>query len=222
MRYEMCVWDLDGTLLHTLPGLRYFDNKTLEHFGFRQITPEDSFELIKYPLGQYYENMLLKGGCPEEKIDELAPEVTAYDFSLYSADCTRMIEEFTGVKETVRKLNEMKIVNAVHSNKFDSISKKIVKTFFEDEITYICGQSDDHPSKPKPGSLDKLLKETGIPSERVLYIGDTEVDILTARNNHVDCAAVTWGYQLRDVLESYHPDYLIERPEEIVRIIKEK
>ena len=222
MHYEMCVWDLDGTLLHTLPGLRYFDNLTLEHFGFRPVTFEQSYELIKYPLGQYYENMLQMGGCPPEKIDELVPAVTAYDFDLYRSDCMRLIEEFPDVKETISQLKKLQIINAVHSNKFDSISKQIVKTFFRDEIDFVCGQSDDHPSKPKPGCLEPLLRETGIRPEKILYIGDTQVDILTARNNHVDCAAVTWGYQKKDVLEGYQPRYIVDRPQEILEIIKEK
>ena len=221
MRYQMCVWDLDGTLLHTLPGLRYFNNRTLKHFGFRPVSYEESYELIKYPLGQYYENMLLMGGCPMEEIAKIVPDVTAYDYGLYCEDCTKLIEEFPGVKDTIRELRKMQIISAVHSNKYDRISKQIVKTFFDEEIALVCGQSDDHPSKPKPGCLDPLLKATGILPERVLYIGDTQVDILTAQNSHIDCAAVTWGYQTRDVLESYHPAYLIDSPEEILEIMKE-
>ncbi len=221
MRYKMCVWDLDGTLLNTLPGLHYYDNETLKHFGFNTISYEDSIGLIKYPLGQYYQNLLRLGGCPEEKIDDIVDELTDYDFNIYREDPLYLLEEFPGVRETLRGLKEEGVVNAVFSNKFEEICIASVSHFYREYVTYIFGQTADSISKPKKGCTDRLIEASGFSKEEILIIGDTEVDMLTARNNDIDCLAVTWGYQDIDVLKTYDPEYIVSDPREIVNIIKE-
>ena len=220
MKYKLCVWDLDGTLIHTLPTLHYFDNLSLRHFGFGQISYEQSLILIKYPLGQYYQNLLRMGGCKEEKIDEIVDEVTRYSFDLYNADCTFKAEEFEGVRETLKKIKEMGIQNAVFSNKFQEISEKIVDHYYKDEISKVYGQHPDHPSKPQIGCTQRILESTGLSSDEILIVGDTEVDILSGKNNHIDCVSVTWGYQTRDVLMKLEPEYIIDRPEELLEILR--
>ena len=220
MEYKLCVWDLDGTLLDTLPALHYYNNLSLIHFGYQPVTYDQMIILIKYPLGQYYENLLRMGGCPEEKVDETAAELTKYDYDLYAAGPTYQVREFEGVKETLRKLNEMGIENAVFSNKFQAISEKITDHDYRDEIAAVCGQHPDHPSKPQIGCTDRILQHFGYSADEILIIGDTEVDIRSAKNNHIACASVTWGYQDKEVLEALEPDFIIDRPQELLNIIR--
>ena len=220
MKYKMCVWDLDGTLLNTLPSLHYYNNKSLEHYGFKKITYKDSIDLIKYPLGQYYQNLLILGGCPVDKVDEIVDELTEYDYTMYNDNPLYLVEEFPDIKETLIQLNELGIVNAVFSNKFEEICIKTVNHFYPSLIKYVSGQLIDSPPKPNVGCLDRLNKQSDISLDEMLLIGDTQVDILTARNNNTKVAAVSWGYQDLDVLNEYKPDYIIHNPKEVLDIIK--
>ena len=219
MKYKLCVWDLDGTLIDTMPTLHDLDNRSLLHFGFKPITYDQSIILIKYPLGQYYENLLRMGGCEEDRVDELAGQITEYSFDLYRQDPTHLAREFPGVRETLASIKEMGIANAVFSNKFQEISEQIADHYYRDYISAVFGQHPDHPSKPQTGCTDRILQTTGFSPEEILIIGDTEVDVMSAKNNHIDCVSVTWGYQDREVLEQLGPDYMIDTPQELLKII---
>ncbi len=220
MKYKLCVWDLDGTLLHTLPTLHHFDNLSLKHFGFNEITYDQNVILIKYPIGEYYHHLLRMGGCEEEKIEGIVNDLIQYNFDLYNADPTCKAEEFEGVRETLIRIQEMGIENVLFSNKFQEISEKLAKHYYKDEISAVYGQLPQYPSKPQVGCTDRILKSTGLSADEILIIGDTEVDILSAKNNHIDCVCATWGYQTRDVLMKYEPDYIIDRPEELLEILR--
>ena len=217
----MCVWDLDGTLLNTLPALHYFNNLSLKHYGFTPISYDQSIILIKYPVDRYYRELLRMGGCPEDKVEELAEEFIQYDYELYAADPTLHLETFPGVGETLAELCGMGIRNVVLSNKFETISTEIVNHHYQNYIEAVYGQNPDTLSKPKVGCTDRMLRDSGLQREEILIIGDTEVDMLTAKNNHFPVAAVTWGYQDEDVLKQYDPDYLIAEPSQLIEIIKE-
>ena len=221
MSYKMCVWDLDGTLMNTLPTLHYYNNLSLQHFGFHPVDYEKFVILIKYPLGKYYQELLKMGGCPEEKIDEIADGFTQYDYEQYSVDPTLHLEEFPGVRETLNELCGMGIRNTVLSNKYEDISNEIVSRYYPEFIEAVYGQNASSPSKPKVGCTDRMYKESGLKKEEILIIGDTEVDMLTAKNNHFPVAAVTWGYQDAEVLKQYEPDYMVDEPSQLINIIKE-
>ena len=217
----MCVWDLDGTLMNTLPTLHYYNNLSLQHFGFQPVDYDKFTVLIKYPLGKYYQELLKMGGCPEEKIDEIADEFTQYDYEHYAVDPTLHIGEFPGVRETLNKLCGMGIRNTVLSNKYEDISKKIVSCFYPQFIEAVYGQIASSPSKPQIGCTDRMFRESGLKKDEILIVGDTEVDMLTAKNNHFPVAAVTWGYQDAEVLRQYQPDHMIDEPSQLIDIIKE-
>ena len=220
MKYQLCVWDLDGTLLHTLPTLHHFDNLSLKHFGYSEITYDQSIILIKYPIGEYYHHLLRMGGCEEDKINDIVNDLIEYSFDMYNADCTCKAQEFEGVRETLEKIKEAGIKNAVFSNKFQEISEKLVDHYYKDLISEVYGQLPEYPSKPQIGCTDRILRSTGLSADEILIVGDTEVDVLSARNNHIDCVSATWGYQTRDVLTKLEPDYIIDRPEELLEILR--
>lgn len=222
MKYKMFIWDLDGTLLNTLPTLHHFDNKTLKAFGLNEISYQDSISLIKYSISEYYKILLKLGNCKEESIDVILDDFIKYNYNIYKENCTYLVEEFPGIKDILIELNKLNIINVVATNKFEEISNEIVNTFYKDLLDNIYGQTDDSISKPNKGCLDRLINTYDINKEDMLLIGDTEVDILTARNNDIDCAVVTWGYQDLDILKEYNPKYIIDNPNELLNILKEK
>ena len=222
MKYKMCIWDLDGTLLNTLPTLHYFDNETLKAFGLNEISYQDSIGLIKYSISEYYHILLRLGNCKEELIDDILNDFIKYNYNAYKNNCTYLVEEFPGIKDILIELNKLNIINVVATNKFEGISNEIVNTFYKDLLDNIYGQTDDSISKPNKGCLDRLINTYDINKEDMLLIGDTEIDILTARNNDIDCAVVTWGYQDLDVLKEYNPKYIIDNPNDLLNILKEE
>lgn len=221
MSYKMCAWDLDGTLFHTLPTLHYYDNLALEHFGFQPISYEQGVTLIKFSIHDYYRELLKMGGCPQERVDELAEEFLQYDYQIYMEDPTLHLEPFPGIRETLQALHGMGIRNVVLSNKFEDVSAKIVSHYFKSYIEAVYGQIASSVPKPKVGSTDRMLEASGLARNEILIIGDTEVDMLTAKNNRFPVCAVTWGYQDTDVLKRYEPDHLIDEPVQLLKIIKE-
>lgn len=222
MKYKMCVWDLDGTLLHTIPTLHYFNNESLKHYGFKQLTFEDSYELIKLPISKYYQRVLELGGCPKDEIDKIVDEFGDYDLDQYLKNCTYLVTKFNGLDETIETISSLGIMNAILSNKPDDVAQQTISTFYPTLLKYAYGQTTKTISKPKVGCVDRLINDSHIKPEEMIIIGDTEVDMLTAINNHIDCVAVTWGYQTLDVLKEYKPNYIINKPQELIEILKEK
>lgn len=222
MKYKMCVWDLDGTLLNTLPTLHHFDNEALKKYNLHPVTMEQSKILIKHSVEDYHSTLLKYGGCPEDRINEIIDEFGKYNLALYLDNFSYKTEEFKGVRDTIHKLNNLGIVNVVFSNKPNEIAQKLVRKFFnEQEIKFIIAQTNDSKPKPYVGCTDNLMKEAKLDKSELLIIGDTEVDMLAAKNNGIDVVAVKWGYQDEKVLLSYNPTHIIENPEDLLNIVKE-
>ena len=220
MKYKMCVWDLDGTLLNTLYTLHYYDNLALVKYNFNPITIEESKDLIKHSIEDYYSILLELGKCPKDKIPNIVDEFTKYDLGLYLNDFIYKTEEFPEIREVINYFNNHGVINAVLTNKPDHIAKRLVKEFYNDDIKYVFGQSNNTP-KPHKGCVDELIKASNIKEDEMIIVGDTEVDILTATNNNIKSVAVKWGYQKLDVLKSYNPTYIIDTPKELIKIFEE-
>lgn len=220
MKYKLCIWDLDGTLLNTLSTLNYYDNEALKHYGYNPINIKQSAEIIKLPIQTYYSKLLEYGNCKD--IDAIVDELLEYDLSLYNKNPLYLTVPFDSIKETLIKLKNLGIINVVLSNKPNEISNALVNHFFKDEIEKTYGQTKNTISKPQKGSIDVILKDYNISKDEMIIIGDTEVDLLTANVHDFDSIAVKWGYSDIDYLKKFNPTYIIEKPVEIIDIVKEK
>lgn len=220
MKYKLCVWDLDGTLLNTLVTLNYYDNETLKHYGYNPINIEQSADIIKLPIQSYYSKLLEYGGCKD--IEKVVNQVMNYELNLYINNPTYLTAPFDNIKEALKKLKNLGIKNIVLSNKPNDVAVKLVKHFFSEEIEKTYGQTKDTISKPKKGSINVISKDYNISPDEMIIIGDTEVDILTAKNHNIDSIAVKWGYSDLNYIKSFNPTYVINDPIEIIDIVKEK
>ncbi len=192
MKYDCAVFDLDGTLLNTLKDLYLSVNRTLKKYSL----PERSEDEIRLFVGNGVE-MLVKRSLGEEHEELLneALEVFKKDYSLHGEDNTLPYE---GIGEMLVNLKERGIKLAVVSNKFDGATKKLTAKYFGGLIDIAIGESENVRKKPAPDSLIKAVKT--LKGKNAVYIGDSDVDIQTAKNGNVDCISVTWGFRDKDFL----------------------
>ena len=218
MGFRACVWDLDGTLLYTLPTIHHYCNQSLRHFGFHGITLDECRDLCRLSIAEFYHKLLKLGGCPPDGVAALQPAIRDYDCAAYLSDFTYLTQPYAGVCETLAELNRRGIKNAVLTNKPNAVACALIDRFFGDAMELCVGQMPETISKPDPHSMDPVLERLGIPREQILYVGDTDVDMQTARNTQTAAAAAAWGYQPLEMLLPYHPEFIVRRPKQLLTI----
>jgi phosphoglycolate phosphatase len=126
---------------------------------------------------------------------------------------------YKGIKELLKQLSKENIKMAIVSNKFDKAVKELNQFYFGEYIKVAIGESENILKKPAPDTVFKALDELSSTADKAVYVGDSEVDVKTAKNSGIVCIGVTWGFRDREVLEQMGADYIIDSPEEILKII---
>lgn len=214
MKFETAIFDLDGTLLDTLDDLMNSANFAMREHGFPERERNEIRQFVGNGVG-----MLIKRAVPAGT--DIEPEEECLDvfrkhYSEHKEDNTA---PYDGIIPALLKLKEAGIKTAVVSNKFDKAVKELCKPFFGDLIPVCIGERENVRRKPCPDSVFEALKELGTKKETAIYIGDSDTDVLTAKNAGLPCIGVTWGFRDRDVLEKAGADYIIDNPEELLTII---
>ena len=195
MKYDLVIFDLDGTLLDTLNDLAAAANDVLREAGFPIHPTED----IRRFIGNGAANMIrcaAPAGTPQERLDELLARFKER-YSTHVNDRTR---PFAGVPELLHDLRRAGIRAAVNSNKPAGPTALLCEAHFPGLMEMAVGENPDTPRKPAPDGALGIMRSLGIPPERTIYVGDGDADLLTARNAGVDSAWVSWGYRRRDEL----------------------
>ncbi|MDF3002604.1 MAG: hydrolase, family variant 1 [Bacillota bacterium] len=214
--YKACIFDLDGTLLNTLHTIAHYSNKALEHFGFEKLPLEKYQVLCRLSYKEYYKTLLKFGGCPEDQTEDLYDQIGTYDHQAYLEDALYLTRPYEGINELLEKLAEKRITLAVLTNKPDHVAQKVITALFPDTFDLCVGQLPDQPAKPDPNALRRVVDLLGLQKDECIYVGDTDVDIKTAKGAGVYSIAAAWGYQPIEMLEKNEPDELIHRPEEVL------
>lgn len=203
------IFDLDGTLLDTLDDLADAVNHTMEVYGY----PKHSLSYVRSIVGNGVRNLVMLA-LPEDqqhRTDEILPHYREY-YNAHSQDKTR---PYAGIVEALQALSRDYAV-AVVSNKPDGMVKALCREFFGD--IYALGEDPSLPRKPAPDMIYKAMRDMGV--ERCIYVGDSDVDIKTARNAGVPCLSVLWGFRDRDVLEQVGGKYFCEDPKQLAEAIE--
>ena len=158
MGFRACVWDLDGTLLYTLPTIHHYCNQSLRHFGFHDITLDECRDLCRLSIAEFYHKLLKLGGCPPDRVAALQPAIRDYDCAAYLSDFTYLTQPYAGVCETLAELNRRGIKNAVLTNKPNAVACALIDRFFGDAMELCVGQTPETISKPDPHSMDPVLE----------------------------------------------------------------
>ncbi len=212
---KLLIFDLDGTLLDTLSDLRSSVNYALRKFGF----PTRTMEQIRNSVGnglKFLVSSSLPSRCAEEKIEAVLAKVRKYYGEHYHDD-TRPYE---GILPLLQKLKEENYILAIVSNKPDPMVKGLCALFFGDTVSYAAGEIVGIARKPAPDAVDQAIDYFAVDKSDAVYIGDSEVDLLTSRNAGVPCLSVTWGFRSKEELSLAGAEILCETPQELYEQIK--
>ena len=203
------LWDLDGTLLDTLEDLADGVNHTMEHFGY----PRHTIEEVRCFVGNGARRLIERAVPQGADVDAVLEYFKVY----YEAHCQIKTKPYGGIMEALEELGQ-KYPMAVVSNKPDCAVKPLCAQYFPG--LYARGESSDCPRKPAPDMVFKAMEAIGV--ERCIYVGDSEVDVLTAQNAGVPCLSVLWGFRDRKEIEAAggncfcdHTAQLVEKLEEL-------
>jgi len=216
MMIKLVIFDLDGTLLNTIADLANSTNFALEKHGFPTHPTEAYNFFVGNGINKLFERALPEGEKNEENISMIRESFLAY----YSKHNMDLSFPYPGIRELVTELKEKGLVLAVASNKYQEGTRKLVAHYFpQNTFTEIFGQREGVAPKPAPAIVYDILSATAIRAEETLYVGDSGVDMQTAKSSGVISCGVTWGFRPRAELESFHPDYIIDRAEQVRDII---
>ena len=196
--FRYAIFDLDGTLLNTLLDLADCVNATLRHFGLPEVQSGD----VMRALGSGRTNLIRRTSGVEDP--ERLEEICVYYDALYGKNYRRLTRAYDGIAEALAKLQDAGVGMAVLSNKQHPMT-----------VSLIAGQRPGVALKPEAGAVYEILDILGAPKEETLYFGDSDVDVLTARNAGVEMAAVTWGYRPEGTLIRAGAARLLHSPAEI-------
>ena len=213
--FSTCVFDLDGTLLNTLDDLANAGNYTLTTLSF----PVHPVESYKRMVGNGIRNLISRCLPPDQRDSatlHLALGIFTEYYNQHSLDATA---PYPGILEMLSALSESGIQLAVLSNKNDSMTKQIVKHYFGNTFAAVWGLRADYSPKPEPASLLDLLAELGCDKTAALYCGDSDVDMLTAKNAQVASCGVLWGYREEAELRAAGSQYLAVSPQNLADLV---
>ena len=215
--YKAIVFDLDGTLLDTLDDLKNSVNFALQQEGFPVRTREEIRTFVGNGMLKLIERALGQERYPQ--FDRVLKTFKAH-YAEHCADCTKPYE---GVLALLETLQARGIKTGILSNKADAATKALAKLYFGERIEYAAGENEAAgiKKKPAPDALFAMMQEMGVERGETLYVGDSDVDVNTAKNAGVDCVAVTWGFRSEEVLREAGATRFADTPMQILTYIKE-
>ena len=215
-RYDIYIFDLDGTLLDTLQDLSTSVNYTLRQYGL----PEHSIDDIRSFVGNGVRLLMERAvpdGAGHPDFERIFATFRAY-YMAHSLDTTKPYE---GIPEMLHALKSQGCKLAVVSNKMMAATQELIAHFFP-EIDVAIGEHEEMGihKKPAPDTVYEAMRQLGVPvpfpsNLSAVYVGDSDVDILTARNAGIPCISVLWGFRDRSFLATHGATAFIERPDEL-------
>ena len=211
--YTTFIFDLDGTLLDTLDDLTASVNYALQAHGM----PVHSIDDVRRFVGNGVRK-LMERAVPDGADNPLFEEAFAtfrQHYMTHSLDTTR---PYKGVPETLAALKARGCRLAVVSNKMMAATQSLCTHFFPDTIEVAIGEHEAEGirKKPAPDTVIAALDALGVGKERAVYVGDSDVDIQTARNSGLPCISVLWGFRDRDFLKQHGAETFISTPDELL------
>ena len=209
------IFDLDGTLLDTVEGIK----DSLNHILAKNHFPILTTEQVKKNLGNGGKALVrasILEKIEEEKLNKVFLEYSNY----YNINNNIKTKPYPFILELLETLKKENYLLAIVSNKDQSGVDTLNKNVFKGLIDVALGENKGVPLKPSPEAIYTALNQMGLTHEEVLYVGDTEVDMQTAQNAHLKSVAVTWGFRKKEDLNVLNPDYMVDHPLEILEILK--
>lgn len=206
------IFDLDGTLLNTLDDLADSTNYALSRFGYPTRTIEEVRQFVGNGVAK-----LIERAIPEGKNNSNFEKCLSIFKENYAQNMYNKTAPYNGIIEMLSNLKSKGIKIAVVSNKFDLAVKELCKKYFEGFIDFAAGENEAQgiKKKPAPDTVISVLNEFNFAPEDAVYVGDSDVDIMTAKNSKMPCISVTWGFRDEKFLLENGATILINAPSEI-------
>lgn len=214
MNIKAVIWDLDGTLLNTLDDLAASVNAALAMNGM----PLRSTEEVRAFVGNGIRNLMIRAvpdGEANPAFDKALEDFTRH-YGAHSRDRTR---PYDGILEMLDRLSAVGVKHAIVSNKIDFAVKALSRAYFGERMCAAIGDDPSRARKPAPDSVLAAMREMGVTAQETVYVGDSDVDVLTARNAGVPCVAVLWGFRDEACLRAAGAGRLAHTPDELREII---
>ncbi len=216
MRYRAVLYDMDGTVLDTLEDLKNAVNAALAAFG----RPALTLEQVRAYVGNGSRRLIelaLGSDAAAEEVDRML----AWYKPWYDAHCRILTRPYPGILSLMERLKAAGLRQAIVSNKPDSAVRALAADFFPGLAEFAVGEreSEGIRRKPWPDMLDAVRGQMGLERADCLYVGDSEVDLLTAANAGLRCVSVTWGFRSREQLLAAGAETLIDTPEALAELV---
>ncbi len=217
MQYEVVIFDLDGTLLDTIEDLADAVNTSLKMHGMPLRTLDEIRQFVGNGITVLMERAV-PGGKDNSEFDSAFREFKNY----YAGHCNDKTKPYPGIAEMLKKIKKENVRMAIVSNKADFAVKELNSFYFNDIMDVALGENEvaGIRRKPAPDMVFEVLKHFNCPAAKALYVGDSEVDLATARAADIACVGVAWGFRGRDFLEQNGADVIIDTPAEMLDILK--
>lgn len=218
--YKACIFDLDGTLTDTLESLTYSVNATLVELNLPEITSEQCKSFVGSGARFLIERALQASGDAE--LVHIEEAMSVYG-RIFKTNCTYHVAPYEGIVDMLKALKEEGVKLAVLSNKPHLQTVDVVASFFEDgTFTHVQGQQEGVPRKPDPTAACMIAEKLGVNLGECVYIGDSDVDMQTGNAAGMETVGVTWGFRPKEMLIANGAKHTIDRPEELISIVKKK
>lgn len=215
MKKDTVIFDLDGTLLNTLEDLAASTNAALRMHGF----PERTTDEVRQFVGNGVARLIAQAvpaGTKETETERCLADFKAH----YAAHMEEHTAPYPGISELLSSLKEKGYRTAIVSNKFDAAVKNLSSQYFGELVDEAIGESETVQKKPAPDSVFRAMELLGKKPEHCVYVGDSDVDVKTAKNSGIPCIGVTWGFRSRQVLLDAGCIWFADTAEELLQILE--
>lgn len=211
MKYRTALFDLDGTLLNTLDDLASSTNYALSSFGYPVRTREEVCSFVGNGVKKLIERALPAGA-------ENFNEVFSCFLSHYAEHCNDSTKPYEGILPVLRQLKERGVGLAIVSNKAHAAVQILKKLYFDGVVDVAIGENEAGGvrKKPAPDSVLQAMAQLHADPATAVYIGDSDVDIQTAKNARLPCISVLWGFRDRAFLEASGATCFVKKTEELL------
>lgn len=216
-RIKGVIFDLDGTLLDTIEDLTDALNVVIVNYGY----PKKTIEEVSTVVGNGMRN-LVKGVLPMDTSDEEIDTILEEYLAAYALNYQNKTRPYAGIIELVETLNSKGYLLAVISNKKQEYTSRLIASIFPDiPFVDVIGDTDGQPRKPDPTTTLMVIDAMMLAKTEVIFVGDSQQDIMTARHANIQSIAVTWGFRTQELLMVEEPNYFAHTPSDIFEIISE-
>ena len=215
MRYDEAIFDLDGTLLDTIDDLKNSINHALSVCGYPPRTRAEVLAFVGNGVPRLVE-LAVPPGTPADRRQAVLDAMNAH----YAAHCAQLTRPYPGVTDVLRTLRAAGVRVAVVSNKPDYGVQELCARYFPGLLDSAVGMREGIRKKPYPDAVEAALAAFGVPPERAVYIGDSEVDVQTAKNAHTALISVDWGFRTHAQLVEAGAEHIVSDADALLTLLR--